>query len=170
MAQSRGYRIRLLVGAAGVVLLLLAARGVSEPGLAAISVQNGETLHACFTPAGTMYLIKQPGLKQECAGNHVEVSFNAQGPPGISGVHRVLGPVSDPVNPGASVAAFAVCPTGEVALNGGNGATEIKPGAVPVLKTSRASSPLDAWEVNMINLGTDTFRAQAVVVCAMVAS
>jgi hypothetical protein len=57
---------------------------------------NGE-IHACFTPAGTMYLIKQPGLSQECKGNHVEVTWSIEGPQGDQGDE---GPQGDPGVPG----------------------------------------------------------------------
>ena len=84
MAQSNGYPIGLLVFGGGSGLLLLASTAASKPAPAAIVLTNGE-IHACFTPAGTMYLIKQPGLSQECKGNHVEVTWSIEGPQGDQG-------------------------------------------------------------------------------------
>jgi hypothetical protein len=170
MAQSGGLRIRLLVAAAAVALLILTGRGVSEPSPIAFTLQIPETIHACVTPAGTMYLIKQPGLKQECSGNHMEVSWNTegpQGPAGISGLRVVTGPVAG-VDPGTSSTSHAQCPEGELVTGGGFTITSFGTGAEPIVGSSRPSGSMgDEWVVVMHNLtGTAFFAFQAYAVCA----
>ena len=132
MAQSRGFPIGFLIVGGGSVLLVLVSTAASKPAPAAMVLTNGE-IHACFTPAGTMYLIKQPGLSQECRGNHVEVTWNIEGPqgdqgdPGQQGDPGVQGPpgpagvsgyqvVQSPASQGVAI---AECPLGKKVLGGG---------------------------------------------------
>jgi hypothetical protein len=168
MAQSGGLRIRLLVAAAAVALLILTGRGVSEPSPIAFTLQIPETIHACVTPAGTMYLIKQPGLKQECSGNHMEVSWNTegpQGPAGISGLRLVTGPTVE-VDPGGSNSSTAQCAEGELVTGGGFARTAFGTGAEPRVDDSNPLSSLGGWAVQMTNLGTALFAFKTWAVCA----
>lgn len=117
-----------------MILVVLAGRAASAPS-PATTASTPNTMHACYTPAGTLYLIKQPGLQQSCAGNHVEISWNVQGPKGDPGPQGPQGPQGEQGPPGPSgVSGYEIrtavanasvqeatsnCPSGKSPLGGG---------------------------------------------------
>src|SRR6266550_6257240 len=57
--------------------LLVTAAGSLQ---AQTQIQTAKQFFACYVPAtGTVYLIKQPGLRSECVSGHVQFSWSASG-------------------------------------------------------------------------------------------
>jgi hypothetical protein len=88
------------------------------------AAQSGPEFHACYVPgSGTVYRIKEPGLRQECSSpNHVAFSWKPEGEPGTDGV---LGYTIVTSDSGAITPEFlfggrsADCPSGKRVLGGG---------------------------------------------------
>jgi hypothetical protein len=96
--RSISGRIALLLaaGAAGAVLAPpTASAQEAPPRPAAESVEpSAHLLYACYVPAsGTVYRIRGEGLRESCASqDHVEFSWDAEGPPGPEGPQGPQGP------------------------------------------------------------------------------
>src|SRR2546426_12453248 len=70
-------RILPLAGLLTTGLLVSAAGNVQAQATAQITAKQ---FFACYVPAtGTVYLIKQAGLRSECASGHVQFSWSAGG-------------------------------------------------------------------------------------------
>ena len=88
--------------------------------------QTGTTIYACYIPAtGTVYRIKEPGLRDNCTSpQHVQFSFNQQGPTGPAGPQGPAGPTGPqgPAGPaGATGATGPAGPQGETGPAGPQG-------------------------------------------------
>jgi hypothetical protein len=86
----------LAAGAAGACLAPpTASAQEAPPRPAAESVESStHLLYACYVPAsGTVYRIRGEGLRESCSSqDHVEFSWNAEGPPGPEGPQGPAGP------------------------------------------------------------------------------
>src|SRR5947199_8369432 len=70
-------RILPLAGLLATGLFVSAAGNLQAQATPEITAKQ---LFACYVPAtGTVYLIKQPGLRSECASGHVQFSWSAAG-------------------------------------------------------------------------------------------
>jgi hypothetical protein len=91
-------RIALLLaaGAAGAFLALPTGFAQEAPARPAAEAVESSTqlLYACYIPAsGTVYRIRSGGLRESCSSqDHVEFSWNAEGPPGPEGSQGPEGP------------------------------------------------------------------------------
>lgn len=92
-----------LASLAGFLLAGPVARAVAGAGSG-----DAEVLRACYVPgSGVVYRIGADGLGDACEGkNHVEFSWNVQGPPGPRGPTGPQGPSGPGLTP-------QQCPTGE---------------------------------------------------------
>src|SRR5438034_7028315 len=73
---------------------------------------TAKQLFACYVPAtGTVYLIKQAGLRSECASGHVQFSWSVGG---TAPAWRPVGGIADPRGraPTATLGAGAIPVTG----------------------------------------------------------
>ncbi|HEU0301490.1 MAG TPA: tail fiber domain-containing protein [Longimicrobium sp.] len=77
---------RLLPASVAAVLALLV--------FAPAPAQAQTVIYACYVPStGTVYRIKEPGIRQSCqTANHVEFSWNEEGPAGPAGPQGATGP------------------------------------------------------------------------------
>jgi hypothetical protein len=101
--------------------MAFAGRAFSQPSFPdAIALDPPGTIHACFTPAGTLYLIQQPGLKGECSGPHTGIGLQAAGSP-LDGLSFQVRTESDELSADAAgQASISVdCEPGEIAISGG---------------------------------------------------
>jgi hypothetical protein len=149
-----------------MIITVLAGRAASEPSPTATAVMTPNIIHACYTSAGTLYLIKQPGLGQSCLANHIEISWNVvgpqgpqgeQGPPGPSGVSGYeIKTGSHPVPPGVQELTVE-CPPGKLPLGGGF--------TVPGIDVRSSEPHGNGWRVTTATLQHGLF---AFAVCAFV--
>jgi hypothetical protein len=150
---------------------------------------QGTVLYGCYVPSsGTVYRIKDTGLPDACRSpQHVQFTWSLQGPAGPAGpagptgpqgpagpaggvprtgVTFVVAPTPDPIPPGQTRTAGAVCPAGHVATGGGGGS----PNSAATLRLTR-SSPVSisgvvaAWQVSFENASAFAAIGEAYVVC-----
>lgn len=121
MAQFRRSPIRFLAVACIVGLLAFAGRAFSQPSFADVLTPDPSgAINACFTPAGTLYLIKQPGLKDACSGPHTGIDLQAAGSP-LDGLSFQVRTSLDEISADAAGQASQTvhCEPGEIAISGG---------------------------------------------------
>lgn len=109
----RHFSTRFLAAACAVALLAFAGQAFSQLS------PDESAINACYTPAGTLYLIGQPGLKEDCSGPHTPIALQAAGAGlGLSVQIRTKSqPV--PANSSGQASLTVECEPGEVALSGG---------------------------------------------------
>ena len=147
------HALRPLAFATGLVV-------VGVVSLVAVDAQNGDpnVIDACYNGSGSLYLVGEPGLRDNCNRNHTPVGWNREGPPGPAGEKGDKGDKGDTGDAGADVSpwagyevvtgtsangladlffARAFCPTGKVVINGGFETFGISSGDNPVQRTNR---------------------------------
>lgn len=169
-ARRLAPTVAILIAATAGIANLTARAAASAP------LDEPETIYACYVPgSGTVYRIRTAGAPDACHGKHTEFSWNAEGPPGITGIRRVL---SDEVGlpPGTSFSLEATCPEMGVAIAAG-WVTDFTDPTVPNDITVRSSHgiPVEAdapqsWRVLVHNRGAGGMLVRSVVTCLMLAS
>ncbi|HUF70732.1 MAG TPA: hypothetical protein VMM79_18935 [Longimicrobiales bacterium] len=138
-ASGRGHNVcrAAIVLTTAVLLAAPSAASVqSAPAANKPTVQNEPVLiYACYVPSsGTVYRIKETDLKQACvSAQHVEFSWNQQGPQGPQGVQGIQGIQG------------VAGPTGATGADGAPGA----PGAAGVSEVRQASNGLNAGPLSV---------------------
>src|SRR6185312_12536145 len=95
---------RATIGFAAVAVLALSATGIAwSAGAFTTAIPSNNTLTACFPTAGSlkpMYLI-DPAVTPTCPNGFTMVTFNQQGPQGVTGAPGPSGP-SGATGPGGA--------------------------------------------------------------------
>jgi hypothetical protein len=147
--------------------LLVTAALVSLAGLAyaAIPAGNG-TISACKDNKGTLKVIDAEA-GASCPSNQQQLTWNQQGPPGVSGYEVVHG--SEAVAVGDWQVFVAMCPPGKKVVGGGvYSTTGLQRGLV--ISSEYPTSDNDGW-VGVLTetiAQPDTWTGRAVAVCASV--
>lgn len=99
-----------------IVFGIAAATLLIAGGTALATHSNPNELHACYKKTnGQMRFVGDPA---NCLGSETAISWNQQGPAGVSGWQKVSNSVT-PNTSGFAKSTTAVCPGGKKALGGG---------------------------------------------------
>jgi hypothetical protein len=169
--QSIERARRVPVRVAGVVLVGLGLAAVLPA--SPLALREATEFHACYVPgSGTVYRIKEPGLRQECSSHtHVEFSWKQDGEPGPEGPAGADGPAGPegPPGPAGGLAgveiarervllapatitrAIVTCPDGKIATGGGFSSTAGLSGLVNVRSSSPSAQNLGQWSASWFN-------------------
>jgi hypothetical protein len=157
-------KLKTGIVAAGVLLAL--AVGVSY---AAIPSANG-TISACVKPNGEIQKLVDAEAGETCGGNKHLVSWNEQGPPGLSGYEVVKRSGYDSTTD--TQWARAICPTGKVPIGGG-GRPDAPVSMNAVITQSIPEPEYNSWRVDAKALnppGTTSWGVEVYAICATVAA
>jgi hypothetical protein len=144
----------------------------------AITTSTPTILYACYVPlSGTSYRIKETDLKQTCASaQHVEYSWNQQGPQGPQGIQGIQGiqGVAGPAGPtGATGPAGPVGPAGPTGATGPAGSAALPTvyyafRADPPKATAAALTlPAGNWLVTATIVGVNYDADRQAIVCSV---
>jgi hypothetical protein len=173
-----GTARRLAVPALTIALMALGALPASA---------QGTVLYGCYVPnSGTVYRIKAAGLPDACRSTqHVEFTWNLQGPAGPQGAAGPTGPQgpagpagginargvsyetggsSEAIAPGQTGAASVGCPSGTIATGGGGyGWSENRPMHLVISRPT-----VGGWTITVENTSSAPGFALVYAVCVPV--
>jgi hypothetical protein len=135
--MSRRFSRAALAFAAGALLLIAAAFG----GRAATAALTDEVITACFKQSnGTLYLVGGESSRADCQPGDRPISWNAQGPPGVSVTSVALAPGDD-----------ANCRLGGSKFTSASGVTYACNGGF----TGTSTSPNGAFSISLEDTGIE---------------